>query len=165
MAWVRIGVNGGDCIIVDGVAYGKVTVPPQPTSGAITATPDIINIIEREFDYDDSIVWGGNNHRTWSACEMGIALYGDGNQGSVTSHNSWANIYTALSAGMVRVYGQNDVSFRIKLNGTVLTTGASANGIKVSYPIGVVLGDVIDVYMNYGSDLTLFSIFLPNVYP
>ncbi len=166
MAWVRIGNDGGACIIVDGVAYGKVTNPVQPTSGAITDTPDVINISEIVFDNDDSNVWHGPNHRTWSACEVGIAKYVPGNQGSVLSQPTWVTLYTAPSAGVVRTYGMgggDGLNYSIKLNGTILTTTASDRDMGLAYGVGVMSGDVIEVKL--GGDRWLYSIFLPNVYP
>jgi len=161
MPSVRIGNDGGDCIIAGGVAYKKVTSPVQPTSGAITATPTTINITGQTFDYDDTGVGGGSNHRYWTPCEIGISKYVAGNQGAAVG--VWVNIYTAPSAGVVRLYGgeNHDFFFDVKLNGTIIATHRSGNGFRVAWPVGVMQGDIIDV--NAGD--WVYSIFLPTTYP
>jgi hypothetical protein len=167
MANVRIGSDGGDCIIVDGVAYGKVTSPVQPTSGAITATPTIINITEFTFRWDDDGVEWGSNHRTWTACEMGIANNLAVNKGYVVG--GWATIYTAPSAGVIRVWvvPYQAGTMDIKNNGTVIVTNWSDH-FSWACPIHVAAGDVIDVWcrhQTYGWGTPAYSFFLPNVYP
>jgi hypothetical protein len=166
-AWVRIGSDGGDCIIAGGVAYGKVTSPVQPTSGAITATPTIINITGQSFTYDDDNVNGGSNHNVWTPCEMGIANNLAVNQGAATG--GWVDIYTAPSTGVIRVWALQYQNSRmdIKKNGTVILTNW-LDFIGRAAAIRVVSGDVIAVYcrnQTYGWGTRAYSFFLPSVYP
>jgi hypothetical protein len=165
---VRVGSNGGDCIIAGGVAYGKVTSPVQPTSGAITATPSTINITEfNSFRYDDDRVFQGGNHNVWTACEMGISDNLAVNKGS--AYGGWVDIYTVPSAGIIRVWSlpyQNS-ALSIKKNGTIVVTNWPDSQWQ-SCPIYVVAGDVIAVSCHnqtYGWPTPAYSFFLPNVYP
>ena len=165
--WVRVGSNGGDCIIVSQKAYSKVTDPVQPTSGAITGTPTIINITGQTFRYDDDNVRYGSNHNVWTACEMGIANNLVANKGSASG--GWVNIYTAPSAGIVRVWSlpyQSSI-LDIKKNGTVIVTNWF-DSLSMAAAVQVVTGDVIDVWCRnnpYGWATPAYSFFLPNVYP
>ena len=167
-AWVRIGSAGGDCIVVSEVAYGKVTSPVQPTSGAITATPNIINITNfNSFRYDDDRVFQGSNHNVWTACEMGISDNLAVNKGAAAG--GWVDIYTVPSAGIIRVWSLQYRSsiLDIKKNGTIVVTRWPDSQWQ-SCPIYVAAGDVISVWCRnnpYGWGTQAYSFFLPNVYP
>jgi hypothetical protein len=127
MPSVRILSDGGAAIIVDDVAYEKKA--GQPTFGIVDSTPDVSNIQAETFLWDDSRVYGGSNHRTWTAGEMAVA--GWAKTGSVYHYasvyptpmnGSWYTVYTTPAAGIIRVgltgYFNNEPDVYIRFNGT-----------------------------------------------
>jgi hypothetical protein len=171
MANKRIGNDGGNCIIVDGVAYKKVTVPAQPTSGAIDSVPTIINISQYTFSWDDSNARFGLDHNIWTPCEMGIAFNLAVNHGVATlaGNGVYVAFYTAPSEGVFRYFGgiANFETVQIKINGVWVQHGAAPMDIQVdAHALRVSTGNVITLAPNTnrpGNQVQGY--FLPNVYP
>lgn len=173
MAKVRIGNDGGACIIVEGVPYSKVTDPVQPTSGAINASPTTINISSYTWSYDDLNVWNGSEHRTWTPCEMGICKYVAGNQDTVQipkwSHE-YVLLYTAPSDGIIRVWSDlgQQWPLAIAINGVLMlnVTGIDLQGraraLRVAEFDEITIAE-LDWVLD--ADKWAYSFFLPDVYP
>ena len=171
MTKVRIGYNGGDCIIVAGVPYSKVTSPVQPTSGAINASPTTINISSYGWRYDDiGVEWGGN-HNPWTPCEMGISHYIPANVSTVTLVTAYVyyTLYTAPSAGILRTHMPGDYTTGDcwRVNGTpVFCKGGTMRGTTYanSIALGLALGDVVSCRSQNAGNIA-YGYFLPSVYP
>jgi len=173
MTKVRIGYDGGDCIIVAGVPYSKVTSPVQPTSGAVNASPTTINISSYFWRYDDiGVEWGGN-HNPWTPCEMGISHYIPANVSTVAvvPANVWYTLYNAPSAGTLRTYiGDVNGTISWKVNGTVVFTKTDWTGDRGMYyfasiALQLALGDVVSCRTDRADASGAYGYFLPNVYP
>ena len=169
----RIGFDGGDVINVAGVLYKKAS--GQPSSGAIDTTPTDTGISAFTFFWDDHSVVNGPTHRTWTACEIGIAGWGTGNQASAWCQSHTVTyIYTAPSAGVIRLRSRsnNFYSTAIYINGVWAAQGdfAGANPWPNTGRYGpgawpVAAGDIVQGWENRGIPQTIDIWFLPNVYP
>jgi len=165
---VRISTDGGAVIDVSGVIYTQHA--GQPTLGLVTDTPTHTNIAAKTWTYDDSNVNGGSNHITWTAVEMAVCLYGTGNQGgpvTLTNDHTFYNMYTASSAGTVRVYGTwgNGEHYDIAVNGYTILLNLVADEYAHSQAVGVRAGDTVSFSRRGGGSQSAYSLFLPNSYP
>jgi hypothetical protein len=173
MPSVRIGFDGGNVINVAGVLYKKAS--GQPSSGAIDTTPTNTGIFAFTFFWDDFSVAYGPTHRTWTACEIGIAGWGTGNQASaLCASGTVTYIYTAPSAGVVRLRTRADWFgvTAIYINGVWAAQGDFAGpnpwpdtGRYGPGATSVKAGDLVQGWQNRGLAQTIDVWFLPDVYP
>jgi hypothetical protein len=168
MPSIRLGNNDGNTISLNGVIYRLAA--DQPTAGAITDVPTVANIAGQTWTYDDSNVPGGSNHRTWDSNEMGVCTYGTGNQGgpvTLTNDNTFYNMYTAPSAGIVRVYGTwgGGEHYDVKVNGSTVLSNVVADDYGHSQAVRVAVGDVVSFSRRGAGSQSAYSLFLPDVYP
>jgi hypothetical protein len=152
-------------------AANPVCQPPDTSLGAGDAT----GVAAVTFELDDSGVSGGTNHRTWTACQMCVALHVSGNQAEVEclANGTKYTLFTAPSAGVLRCWisdwgggtGGND---KIYVNDGLFSTGQMVTnlGYRPSGPLAS--GDVVKVElndMNVGTTSIVSGIFCPFVYP
>jgi len=167
MPSVRIGFDGGSVINVAGVIYAKAT--GQPSSGAVTTVPTDYGIEANEYEYDDSKVRYGSNHRTWTACEQGISRYGAGNQSQTeVIAATKTDIFTTPSSGTLRLYSSWSTGgyLYVYVNGAqVFYDESSIPGYGYLQSAAFILGSGSVVAVKVAHAATIYAWFLPNVYP
>jgi len=172
MPSARIGIDGGAVIVVNGVAYWRVSTTPSP--GAVTGVASKTNVPGRTWSYDDSGVLGGPDHRVWTACECAIAGWGTGNQGSCYCPDGGSYyLFTAPSNGVARSahypqsydYGTSfyvNSIFRVNWSDTTGWAGPSSWPTAGGGPFKLLTGDVVTI--RSASNNYQYLWFLPDVY-
>ena len=157
--------------------YHKAATNPvcHPADASLGAG-DVTGVSGVTHALDDSGVYEGSTHRTWTACQMCVALHVSGNQGEETIYDDSGavDVFTAPSAGVARVWtashsgDTNYVRVNVKVNGTNVLSSIQLVTNAYYYPVRLASGDVLAVEpVGWGADgeLTARVIFCPYVYP
>ncbi len=180
MATIYLPNNAGDVFYDASAAecYHKATTNPVCHAADTTlASGDVTGVAAVTHSLDDLGVFEGTTHRTWTACQMCVALHVSGNQGEVECPDSATKyeLFTAPADGVLRIWATttsgsvyNTSSSKIYVNDVAVFTGQIDGGYYYR-PVVLAAGDVVDVELAYpwsdGSYQTAYAIFCPYVYP
>jgi len=162
---ILLGNDAGETAYIDGIVYRRLPEQPQLGIPNKSIQPgDVQNIQPFTWNYDDSNVFEGENHRTWSGVEVGVSTYVGGNGGSVQAQSSgWsATLLTAQGSGVVRLWGYNN-NINFLVNNVSIFTISSAVSQENAFAYRLVEGDVLRVTIG-GWPNTANWQFLPDIY-
>lgn len=144
------------------------TNPVCHAADASIGSGDIVKIEAVTFGYDDDETPEGTSHRTWTACQMCVAMNKYGGSLDEPETEQWNSIFTAPCAGVLRAWKSNgnNASWKGRVNGVEIGWWVVSwhNSQTNSRPLRMASGDVLKMYNMSGcGKLTWF--FCPYVYP